>query len=49
MNDLMNVADLYILNGSTLSSTATQNRTTGSATHHLKCNDMAYYNTEQEI
>ena len=47
MNDMMNLADLYILNGSTLSSTAppTELRTTGSATHHLKCNDMAYYNT----
>lgn len=47
LNDMLILSDLHILNGSTLSSTAppTELRATGSAIHHLKCNDMAYYNT----
>ena len=46
-NSLINLADLYILNGSVLASTAqpTELRTTGSATHHIKCDDLAYYNS----
>ena len=44
-NSLIYICDLYILKGSTLASTAppTELRTTGSATHHLKGDDIAYY------
>ena len=47
LNDMLYLSDLYILKGSVLASTdpPTELRTTGSAIHHLKCNDIAYYNT----
>lgn len=44
-NSLIYIADFYVLNGSTLASTdpPTELRTTGSATHHIKIDDIAYY------
>lgn len=44
-NGMFYLCDLYILKGSTLASAdpPTELRTTGSATHHLKGDDIAYY------
>ena len=44
-NGMMYISDFYVLNGSTLASTdpPTELRTTGSATHHIKIDDIAFY------
>ena len=50
-NGMMYISDFYVLNGSTLASTdpPTELRTTGSATHHLKMDDLAYYDAAVDV